>query len=102
MTCSERGETDSFIEPGRCVYVRGEIGWLTNSRFIAEGSSKVAHTGKRWSVHSIGDSGTELVPAVLKGLKQQLQYDGSLGINAFDLGMTRPANVGRRSRLIYL
>ena len=44
-------------------------GWLTNSRCIAEELSKVAHTGKLWSKHCTSDSGTELVTAVLKGLK---------------------------------
>ena len=38
-------------------------------------------------MHSTGDSGTELVTAVLKGLKQQLQDDGSLSINAFESGV---------------
>ena len=66
------------------MYVRSGIGWLTNSRCIAEELSKVAHTGKHWSEHSPGDSGTELVTAVRKLLKQQLQDDGLLSTNAFE------------------
>ena len=73
---AERVETDPIIEPGRCVCVRSEIRWLANSRFISEEVSKVGHIGKRRSEDSTSDCGTELVTAVLRGLKQQLQGDG--------------------------
>ena len=46
--------------------------------------------------HSNNDSGTELVTEVLDCLKQQLQDDRSLAINAIEPRNdgTRPANVG--------
>ena len=81
-------QTDPIIDPGRSVYVWSAIGWLTNSRWIAEELSKVAHTIKCWSGHSPSDSDTGLVTAVLKGLKHQSQDDGLLSINAFEPGMT--------------
>ena len=59
-----------------------------NSRCVRDEFSKVAHTGKRWSDHNAGDCDAELVTAVLKGLKQQLQDDGLLSTNAFEPGMT--------------
>ena len=84
----ERVEIDLVMEPRRCVCVGSVIWKLTKSRCIAEGLSKVAHTGERWSEHSTNDSGTELVTAVLQGLKQQLQDDELLIIHAFEPRMT--------------
>ena len=78
----ERVETDPIIEPRRCVYVRSEI---SGCRRILDASLK---TLKRWSGHGTGGSGAELVTAMLKGLKQPLQDDGLLSINAFESGMT--------------
>ena len=62
-----------------------ETGWSADSRCIAEDLPKGAHTGKRWSEHTVG---TDLVTAVLEGLKQQLQGDGLLSVNAFGRGVT--------------
>ena len=59
------------------------------SRCIAEELPKEMRTlGKSWSEHRTSDSETELVTAVLKGLKQQLQDDGLLSVDAFEPGVT--------------
>ena len=97
----ERVETDPTIEPGRRVCGRGEIGWLTNSRCVAEELSSVAHTGERWGQHSTSDSGTELVTAVLKACSIYEMTDCWGHVNAFERVMTGDdlqANMRRNSR----
>ena len=68
----------------KAEHIRSETKWLTHSQCITGELSKAAYKVKRWSEYS---SGTELVTAVQKSLKQQVQDDGLLTDG------TRPVNV---------
>ena len=86
----ERVETDGVCTSGVKL-----DGWR-----ILDASLKSCQTlRKLWSEHSTSDSGTRPVTTVLKCLKEQLQDDGLLGINAFEAGDdgARLTNVGRFS-----